>query len=118
MMSLMVDFFWRNYLYPIFRVGPCADDQVWMSDQNQLDEYVFNEQGTVYSGCSDMPGCKPWKYGQVSIQLDLKGTPATTKHSVAYSECSDMPGSKPWEYGQVSIQLNLKGTPATTRHSV
>ncbi|CAJ1057455.1 protein-glutamine gamma-glutamyltransferase 2 [Xyrichtys novacula] len=42
----------------------CKDDVVYLPDQSQLQEYVMNEDGVIYTGSSDFIGSMPWNYGQ------------------------------------------------------
>lgn len=42
----------------------CKDDVVYLPGESQLQEYVMNEDGTIYMGSWDYIGSVPWNYGQ------------------------------------------------------
>uniref|UniRef100_A0AAQ5YA83 protein-glutamine gamma-glutamyltransferase n=1 Tax=Amphiprion ocellaris TaxID=80972 RepID=A0AAQ5YA83_AMPOC len=42
----------------------CKDDVVYLPDESQLQEYVMNEDGTIYMGSWDYIRSIPWNYGQ------------------------------------------------------
>ena len=44
-----------------------ADDEVYMSRERDLGEYVMNEDGQLFFGSSNNIGVSPWNFGQVSF---------------------------------------------------
>ncbi|XP_072132772.1 protein-glutamine gamma-glutamyltransferase 2-like [Mobula birostris] len=42
----------------------CSEDEVFLKDNEQLKEYVLNEQGIIFTGCTDYIQSLPWNYGQ------------------------------------------------------
>lgn len=42
----------------------CKDDVVYLPDEGQLQEYIMNEDGTIYMGSWDHIRSLPWNYGQ------------------------------------------------------
>lgn len=46
-----------------------ADDWVYLPDDRERQEYVMNEEGTVYTGTSHYIGSQPWIFGQVSTRV-------------------------------------------------
>ncbi len=46
-----------------------TDDAVYMEDEVDRDEYVFNDTGILYRGNYSQIGAKPWNYDQVGIYL-------------------------------------------------
>lgn len=51
-----------------WRVCVCvlADDAVYLPDETQLQEYLMNEDGIIYSGTAEYISSISWNYGQVS----------------------------------------------------
>ncbi len=47
----------------------CTDDVVCMKGEMELDEYVMNDGGRIFSGNYKKIKSKPWDYGQVNIYL-------------------------------------------------
>ena len=43
-----------------------ADDEVYMKDEAERQEYVLNDQGYVYKGHEYQPRPNPWNFGQVT----------------------------------------------------
>lgn len=46
-----------------------ADDWVFLPDERERQEYVLNEQGTIYVGTEYYPRPRDWIFGQVSIRV-------------------------------------------------
>ena len=42
-----------------------AEDQVFLKDEAEIDEYVLNEQGRIYVGSANYIHSSPWDFGQV-----------------------------------------------------
>lgn len=42
----------------------CKDDAVYLPDENQLQEYIMNENGVIYLGSKDAIEALHWSYGQ------------------------------------------------------
>ena len=49
-------------------IRPCLDDQVYMANAKERDEYVMNDTGRVYMGTAVNPHGRPWAFGQVCGQ--------------------------------------------------
>ncbi|XP_071792486.1 protein-glutamine gamma-glutamyltransferase K-like [Asterias amurensis] len=42
----------------------CEEDQVYLQDDKELEEYVLNEQGLIWYGNSAQPASRPWGFNQ------------------------------------------------------
>ncbi|XP_028430814.1 protein-glutamine gamma-glutamyltransferase 5-like [Perca flavescens] len=50
---------------PVVLFNPwCPDDWVYLKDENEINEYVMNEQGIIYRGSSNYIGYCNWDFGQ------------------------------------------------------
>ncbi|XP_039654545.1 protein-glutamine gamma-glutamyltransferase 5-like [Perca fluviatilis] len=50
---------------PVVLFNPwCPDDWVYLKDENEINEYVMNEQGIIYRGSSNYIGSCNWDFGQ------------------------------------------------------
>uniref|UniRef100_A0A8C9ZUB1 Protein-glutamine gamma-glutamyltransferase 2 n=1 Tax=Sander lucioperca TaxID=283035 RepID=A0A8C9ZUB1_SANLU len=50
---------------PVVLFNPwCPDDWVYLKDENEINEYVMNEQGIIYRGSSTYIGSCNWDFGQ------------------------------------------------------
>ncbi|XP_043565997.1 protein-glutamine gamma-glutamyltransferase 2-like [Chiloscyllium plagiosum] len=61
----------------------CSEDEVFMSDVGQLNEYVLNEQGIIFTGSSEYIQDLPWNYGQFEediLDICLKLLDNSHKH--------------------------------------
>ncbi|XP_039465573.1 protein-glutamine gamma-glutamyltransferase 2-like [Oreochromis aureus] len=61
----------------------CSDDWVYLPDDRERQEYVMNEEGTVYTGTSDCISSLPWIFGQFEeemVDICLKILDANLKH--------------------------------------
>nr|XP_004573978.2 protein-glutamine gamma-glutamyltransferase 2-like [Maylandia zebra] len=61
----------------------CSDDWVYLPDDRERQEYVMNEEGTVYTGTSHYIGSQPWIFGQFEeemVDICLKILDANLKH--------------------------------------
>uniref|UniRef100_A0A668VWF2 Protein-glutamine gamma-glutamyltransferase 2 n=1 Tax=Oreochromis aureus TaxID=47969 RepID=A0A668VWF2_OREAU len=61
----------------------CSDDWVYLPDEGERQEYVMNEEGTVYTGTSHCIGSRPWIFGQFEeemVDICLKILDANLKH--------------------------------------
>ena len=43
-----------------------SEDQVYLEDKDEREEYVMNEAGRIFVGNSFWPGSRPWVFGQFS----------------------------------------------------
>ncbi|XP_041060190.1 protein-glutamine gamma-glutamyltransferase 2-like isoform X2 [Carcharodon carcharias] len=48
----------------------CSEDEVFLNDAGQLNEYILNEQGIIFTGCSEYIQHLPWNFGQVNCNDD------------------------------------------------
>ena len=46
-----------------------ADDTVYMSDEQKLEEYVLNDSGCLFQGQARQIGAVPWFFGQVLMEV-------------------------------------------------
>lgn len=44
------------------------DDDVFLDDVNETEEYVMNEEGVIYKGSGNYITSMQWDYGQVDTQ--------------------------------------------------
>ncbi|XP_072370768.1 protein-glutamine gamma-glutamyltransferase 2-like [Scyliorhinus torazame] len=61
----------------------CSEDEVFLNDAGQLDEYVLNEQGIIFTGCSEYIQHLPWNFGQFEediLDICLKLIDNSPKH--------------------------------------
>ncbi|XP_048406361.1 protein-glutamine gamma-glutamyltransferase 2-like isoform X2 [Stegostoma tigrinum] len=61
----------------------CSEDEVFMNDAAQLNEYVLNEQGIIFTGCSEYIQHLPWNFGQFEediLDICLKLLDNSHKH--------------------------------------
>ncbi|XP_034724648.1 protein-glutamine gamma-glutamyltransferase 5-like [Etheostoma cragini] len=50
---------------PVVLFNPwCPDDWVYLKDENEINEYVMNEQGVIYRGSVSYIGSSNWDYAQ------------------------------------------------------
>ncbi|XP_063003596.1 protein 4.2-like [Elgaria multicarinata webbii] len=47
----------------------CRDDGVFLANEAQRQEYVLNQEGTIYWGLQDAPQQQPWDFGQLEEDL-------------------------------------------------
>ena len=62
-LSLLNSIVINIYLFQI--CNPCSDDQVYMANAKEREEYVLNDTGRVYMGNAVKPHGRPWAFGQV-----------------------------------------------------
>uniref|UniRef100_UPI00398EB564 protein-glutamine gamma-glutamyltransferase 2-like n=1 Tax=Pristiophorus japonicus TaxID=55135 RepID=UPI00398EB564 len=61
----------------------CSEDEVFLSDDGQLNEYVLNEQGVIFTGCTEYIQSLPWNFGQFEediLDICLKLLDNNPKH--------------------------------------
>ncbi|XP_078411511.1 protein-glutamine gamma-glutamyltransferase 2-like isoform X1 [Cetorhinus maximus] len=61
----------------------CSEDEVFLNDAGQLNEYVLNEQGIIFTGCSEYIQRLPWNFGQFEediLDICLKLLDNSPKH--------------------------------------
>ncbi|XP_067856719.1 protein-glutamine gamma-glutamyltransferase 2-like [Heptranchias perlo] len=61
----------------------CSEDEVFLSDDEQLQEYVLNEQGVIFTGCAEYIQSLPWNFGQFEediLDICLKLLDNSPKH--------------------------------------
>ncbi|XP_078092535.1 protein-glutamine gamma-glutamyltransferase 2-like [Mustelus asterias] len=61
----------------------CSEDEVFLSDAGQQNEYVLNEQGIIFTGCSEYIQPLPWNFGQFEddiLDICLKILDNSPKH--------------------------------------
>ena len=62
-LSLLKNIFINVFFFQI--CNPCSDDQVYMANAKEREEYVLNDTGRVYMGNAVKPHGRPWAFGQV-----------------------------------------------------
>ncbi|XP_067904236.1 protein-glutamine gamma-glutamyltransferase 2-like [Heterodontus francisci] len=61
----------------------CSEDEVFLNDDRLLEEYVLNEQGIIFTGCSEYIQHLPWNFGQFEediLDICLKLLDNSPKH--------------------------------------
>lgn len=53
----------KHPIYILFNAW-CKDDQVYLDDEVERDEYVLHDSGNIFTGSARAIGRKPWNFGQ------------------------------------------------------
>ncbi|KAK2155991.1 hypothetical protein LSH36_224g02007 [Paralvinella palmiformis] len=66
-----VDVLKYTHQHPVYIIfNPfCKDDQVYMGDEVDVDEYVLNDSGKIFTGAASQPTYKPWNFSQFESPL-------------------------------------------------